>query len=347
MEKAYVVVADDHAVVRAGICNALQSLAYLEVVAEVGNGKDLLAVLARWQPDLLVTDVTMPDFEPIATVRQICEQYPNLRVLVVSAYDDDVYVQGLLGAGAHGYHLKDQSMRDLCLAVEQVLQGKRWVSSALLDRLLPHTQTTLAPQLSPRQLELLELLYAGLDNRGLAQQLGISLKTVENHLTRLYRQLNVQSRLEAVHYLQQHPQVLARSASDALKPSFSKFIPQNALLLVDDNARYRMQLQRIISKIAPQVQVLEAANTAAALAQLAHHPQLALVDVVIGDEDGLRCTRQLKNAQPNLRILLMSAYPDREFHRLGLQAGAIAFVDKKDLDIGALQQILADNLLFG
>ena len=129
MAKVRVLLADDHAIVRSGIRNALQDLADLEVVAEVGDGRALAPALDEARPDLLVIDVTMPDFEPIAAIRQIRMQYPAMKILIVSAYDDDAYVQGLLGVGVNGYHLKDQPLSDLKLAVQRVLAGERWISS--------------------------------------------------------------------------------------------------------------------------------------------------------------------------------------------------------------------------
>jgi len=212
MSKARVLLADDHAVVRAGIRNALEELPDLEIVGEVGDGPALFAALAQAQPDCLLIDVTMPDFEPVAAIRQVRARYPDMRILVVSAYDDDVYVQGLLGAGVDGYHLKDQPLSDLRLAVQRVLSGERWISSPLLDKLVSYTNVPASsPSLTTRQRDLLRLLQQGLDNQNIAQRLGLSVKTVENHLTRLYRQLNVQSRLEAVNYVSQHPEVLALS----------------------------------------------------------------------------------------------------------------------------------------
>jgi DNA-binding NarL/FixJ family response regulator len=119
---------------------------------------------------------------------------------VVSAYDDDVYVQGLLGVGVNGYHLKDQPLSDLRLAVQRVLAGERWVSSPLIDKLISYGEPCApALTLTTRQREILELLQEGLDNQSIARNTGLSVKTIENHLTRIYRQLNVQSRLEAVH----------------------------------------------------------------------------------------------------------------------------------------------------
>jgi DNA-binding NarL/FixJ family response regulator len=292
----------------------------------------------------------MPEFTPLADIRQIHELYPKLRILIISAYDDDLYVQGLLSMGVAGYHLKDQPLRDLKLAVQQVMAGKRWISSSLVEKLIQFTeQPPTEPSLTPRQRDLLRLLQEGLDNQTIAQRLGLSVKTVENHLTRLYRQLDVQSRLEAANYAMQHPEILGVSAREVMQRSplpRPAFLPsQFTLLLVDDSDRYRVQMQRMIGRVCPDAVIYEATNVdeAVRLAQ-STAPTLVFVDVVLGDEDGIRCARRLKAACPGCRIVLISAYPDREFHRLGLEAGASAFLDKKDLDVGALRQIVEDVL---
>ena len=121
MNTIRVVIADDHAVVRDGIAHTLKDLPNLRIVGEAGDGPTLFATLAREQPDCLLLDIVMPDFEPIRAIHQIRARYPDLKILVVSAYDDDVYVQGLLGAGVQGYHLKNQPLSDLRLAVQRVL----------------------------------------------------------------------------------------------------------------------------------------------------------------------------------------------------------------------------------
>jgi DNA-binding NarL/FixJ family response regulator len=310
----------------------------------------VVAALEALRPDCLLIDVAMPDFEPIPEIRQIRTRYPDLYILVVSAYDDDVYVQGLLGAGVNGYHLKDQPLSDLQLALERILAGERWISSPLLGKLLrPSPSRSPLPKISLRQKDILEMLVKGADNRAIALELNLSVKTIENHLTRLYRQINVQSRLEAAHYVREHPEVIVqvddravtRSAIDNLSQS-----GQAAILLVDDNQRYRNRLRRTIAKVVPEVIIFEAGNTHDALHVVKQIvPIVIFVDVVLGDEDGIRCVRQLKQKMPNSRIILISAYPDREFHRLGLEAGAAAFVDKKDLDAAALQQMISDVIV--
>jgi DNA-binding NarL/FixJ family response regulator len=342
-----ILLADDHAIVRAGIRKTIEEIPHLKVVGEVGNGPQILAALEREPVDCLLIDVTMPEFEPITAIRKIKMLYPALKILVVSAFDDDIYVQGLLGAGVNGYHMKDQPLNDLKLAVQRVLAGERWLSSSLINKLVgqPGSSTAL-PVLTNRQRALLHLLQKGLDNQSIAQETGLSVKTIENHLTRLYRQLGVQSRLEAANFILRFPQILGTPGQDAAQaeprpmPGLQKGIN---ILVVDDNARYRKQLQRMIGKLCPPATIYEAINIQdAVLVAQRIELQLALIDVVLGDEDGISCVRRIKAISPQIRIILISAYPDREFHRQGLQSGAVAFLDKKDLDLPTLRQVIDD-----
>jgi len=350
MSAAKVLLADDHVVVRAGLRNALAVMTELEVVDEVGNGRDLLEAVARIAPDLLVLDANMPDFDPILAVRQLKAERPAMKILIVSAYDDESYVVGLLNAGADGYHMKDQPLADLQLATQRILGGERWISSSLVTKLAHHraaptSSTTI--WLTRRQRELLRLLTQGLDNRHIAQTLEISVKTVENHLTALYRVIGVDSRLKAVHYALHHPELLAISGQETLdlEPRPQTNDQDLVVLVVDDNIRYRQQLTRLIGKICPTSILYEAGNTSEAInlgQQI--HPQLALIDVVLENEDGILCARQLRNVSPSTRMVVVSAYPDRGFRKQALSAGAVAFVDKKDLDTASLRQVIEDAL---
>ncbi len=221
MNDTHVLLADDHTVVRAGLSNTLQSLPGIRIVGEAGNGRELMQMLSTLHVDLLLMDANMPYFEPIPAVREIKAKYPKLKILIVSAYDDEAYVVGLLKAGVDGYHLKDQPLADLQLAVQRVLSGERWLTGALVTRLanrqLPAAHTANVPWLTRRQRELLEMLMQGADNRHIAASLDISVKTVENHLTALYRILGVDSRLKAMNYALHHPEVLAVSGQEMVE----------------------------------------------------------------------------------------------------------------------------------
>jgi DNA-binding NarL/FixJ family response regulator len=348
MPKIRVLLADDHDVVRAGLRTALEDLPDLEIVGEVGNGPELAEALARTDPDLLVMDVSMPDFEPIPAVRQMKTERPDLKILVVSAYNEETYVVGLLNAGADGYHMKDQPLADLQLAAQRILNGDRWISGSLIGRLTNRrgaSAPSAMPWLTRRQRDLLRLIAQGTDNRSIALALNLSVKTIENHLTALYRVLGVDSRLKASQYALRHPELLASSGQEMVDLEPAQVEHDLTVLVIDDNIRYRQQLSRMIGKIYPSSLIYEAENVAEALGLGEQvQPQLALVDVVLEDEDGIQCVRRLRSVSPETRIVVISAYPDREFRKQALAAGAIAFLDKKDLDTASVRQVVEDAL---
>lgn len=345
MEKYRLLLADDHAVVRAGIRNALENLPEILVEGEAEDGPTLMAALEELTPDILLIDVTMPNFEPISAIQRIKTAYPDMKILMISAYDDDVYVQGLLRAGVDGYHLKDQPLQDLALAVSRIIAGERWISGSLVDKLV---KSPIAieedQQLTDRQRQILMLLKKGWNNQKIAYELDLSVKTIENHLTRIYRNLNVQSRLEAVNYINNYPAVLTD------RPSLSPYgkdpgkPPSPAeVLLVDDNPRFRYHLRRVITQLFSNITVSEAESAEEAVERVKEtHFRLIFMDVILGSQNGITCIRKIKKYTPDARIILISAYPDKEFHRQGLEAGAAAFIDKKLLDSITIKQIIGD-----
>jgi DNA-binding NarL/FixJ family response regulator len=348
MPIARVLLADDHAIVRAGLRKVMEEMPEIEIVGEVGDGLGLIAALKDIQPDFLVVDATMPNFQPISAIRSIKKEYPELKILIVSAYNDREYVVGLLETGVNGYHLKDQPLADLHLAIRRILGGDRWISGPLIDRLLHHPPSRVdqpaIPVLSRRQRELLRLLTQGCDNRKIAKMMDLSIKTVENQLTGLYRILRVESRLEALNFAIRNPDVLAISGQDVDDLTSN----QNAILMVlvvDDSPHYRQQLCKMIGQACPSSRLYEAEDVMEAVRIAGQvRPHLALVDVVLKDEDGIKCVRRIKSVAPATRVVLVSAYPDTEFRRLGLDAGAIAFLDKKDIDANTIQHILKDTI---
>lgn len=341
--KIRVLLADDHALVRAGLRDALKNLRDIEIAGEVSNGKELFASLSISIPDLLVMDINMPDFSPVEGVRMMRTNYPNMKILVVSAYDDEEYVVGLLSVGVNGYHLKDQPLSDLQMAVQRVLTGGRWLSDPLVGRLVQHsTETMTKIGLTRRQRELLYLLSKGFSNHKIAMTMKLSVKTVENHLSALYRAINVESRLEASNFARDHPDLLLVPKE---LPSATTNLQSMPILVVDNNARYRSQLGKMILRNSNNVELLEAENTSQAVeyAQL-YQPRLAFVDVVLDEEDGIQCVQLLKSQSPKTRIVLISAYPDREFRRMAFSSGAMAFLDKKDIDAATIRHVLEDAL---
>lgn len=347
MNGTRIVIADDHSLTRKGIRSVLEDYPEYEIVGEAGDGPTLMNTLEKTRPDCVLIDLTMPNFDPIPTIQTFRERYPLLRILIISAHDDDAYVQGLLRVGVNGYHLKGEPLSDFRLAIEKVMQGGMWLSSPLMYRLVDRTvKRNNTISLTSRQMDLLKQLQNGLDNKSIAIELGISIKTVENNLTRLYHVLDVQSRLEAVNYANNHPELfLGIKENEYILEKVSKASKKKpaTILLIDDNPNFRKELRHSVWLASKNSQVYDAEN----IEETLHYVQntdlkLVFVDMLLGKENGIECIRQIKKLSPDTHCVLMSAYPDREFRRLGFEVGAVAFIDKKDIDIATLEQIIAD-----
>ena len=194
-----VLLADDHAVVRKGIRDFIDEDPALRVVAEASDGAEAWALLAHQQPDVAVLDVRMPHLSGVELTRRIKEHYPQVRVLILTAYDDEPYVLALLRAGADGYILKTAGSRELLAAVKQVYAGKSFIdptiaSSIIMSALRPASEE----QLTDRELEVVRGVAKGWTNREIAQQLAISDRTVQGHLANIFSKLHVSSRTEVV-----------------------------------------------------------------------------------------------------------------------------------------------------
>jgi len=200
-----VVLADDHAVVRKGIRQFLEEADDISVVAEASDGAEALRLVEAHQPDVAVVDIRMPEVTGVEATRRIKERFPQVRVLVLTAYDDDPYVFALLQAGADGYVLKTASGDELVRAVRTVHQGGTALSPEIAAKVVrqatsrrPEGAADQVEPLTTRELEVLRLAARGLTNRAIGHGLGISHRTVQGHLANTYGKLGVNSRTEAV-----------------------------------------------------------------------------------------------------------------------------------------------------
>lgn len=205
-----VMLVDDHAMVREGTAELLRRVPDFDVVAEASDGQRAVELATHFKPDVVVMDVRMPALSGIEATRRINEALPNVRVLVLSAHDDDHYVFSLLRAGASGYLLKTAPISDLVRAIYQVHAGEFPFDPNIVRKLvlnlpgrralpLEMNATRVEPEeLSERELLVLRHLAQGMSNREIAQTLFISERTVQAHLTRLFAKMKVSSRLEAV-----------------------------------------------------------------------------------------------------------------------------------------------------
>ena len=203
MSKIRVVLADDHAVVRKGTREFLEEEGDIEVVAEASDGEEAKTLIRHHQPDVAILDIRMPKATGIEVTRWIRAEMPTLRILILTAYDDDPFVMSALQAGANGYVLKTADVDELIAAVRAVYSGQSALDSVVTQKLMrllapkiPPTQ--LVEPLTPRERQVLELAAQGLTNRAIGRQLGISGRTVQGHLANIYGKLQVGSRTEAV-----------------------------------------------------------------------------------------------------------------------------------------------------
>lgn len=202
-DKINVLLADDHAVVRAGIRQFLEQAPDIVVIAEADDGAMAQALIAERRPDVAVLDIQMPKASGIEVTRWIRANHPEIGVLVLTAYDDDPYVLAVLQAGANGYVLKTAAPQEMVQAVRDVHEGKSVLDPTIAQKLMQYMsgQRTASPDyesLTDRELEVLGLAGKGYTNKAIGMQLGISDRTVQGHLAKTYSKLQANSRTEAV-----------------------------------------------------------------------------------------------------------------------------------------------------
>jgi NarL family two-component system response regulator LiaR len=203
-EKLTVLIADDHPLVREALHRTLAGEDDIEVVAEAGDGDEAVKLASELKPNVAVMDIVMPKLNGIEATRKIKEIAPDTAILILTAYDDDEYVLGLLDAGAAGYLLKSARGRDLVGAIRAIRSGESVLHPKIIAKLLK--RATVAPAeehkaselLSERESEVLKLVTSGMSNKEIAEKLFLSQRTVKAHLTSVFNKLNVASRSEAI-----------------------------------------------------------------------------------------------------------------------------------------------------
>ena len=201
-EPIRVLLADDHAVVRAGIRQFLERAEDIQVIGEADDGEAAKDLIQKDQPDVAVLDIKMPKASGIDVTHWIRAHYRQVGVLILSAFDDDPYVLAVLQAGANGYVLKTASPMDIIQAVRDVAAGKSAldpeITQKVMAQLVGHHEGPTVEQLTDRELEVLTLVGRGYTNKAIGVQLGISDRTVQGHLARIFNKLSASSRTEAV-----------------------------------------------------------------------------------------------------------------------------------------------------
>ena len=197
-----VLLADDHVVVRAGIRQFLEQSADIQVVAEASDGQEACQLLEQIVPDVAVLDIQMPGMSGIEVTRWIRAQHLSTGILILTAYDEEPYVQAVLQAGANGYVLKTAKPQEIVDAVRDVFNGKSVLDNAIAHKLI--TKLSTKPEeaaidpLTERELQILTLTAKGFTNKAIGVQLSISDRTVQNHLANIFQKMNAASRTEMV-----------------------------------------------------------------------------------------------------------------------------------------------------
>jgi DNA-binding NarL/FixJ family response regulator len=206
MDKIKILLADDHVVVREGTRELLERESDMEVVAEAGDGEEAVRLTAQWCPDVAIMDIAMPKLNGIEATRRIKATCPATAVLVLTAYDDDQYVFALLEGGAAGYLLKNVRADELVRAVRAVYAGESVLHPTIARKVLnrfaapvpSHVKESVLDHLSDRELEVLKLAARGMTNQEIADELVLSIRTVQTHLSNIFGKMGVGSRTEAV-----------------------------------------------------------------------------------------------------------------------------------------------------
>ncbi len=201
MKPITLILAEDHIIVRDGLHALLSAESDMEILAVASNGQEAVELVRKHNPDVVVMDIAMPTLNGIEATRQILKRSPATKVLVLSAHSDDAYVQRVNSLGAAGYLIKQTASDILPIAIREVMKGKSFFSPSIALRLEKSRQraaqagweskTTQTPELTRREMEVLQLVAEGKANKQTAGQLGISIKTVEKHRQSLMGKLNI------------------------------------------------------------------------------------------------------------------------------------------------------------
>lgn len=201
-ENISVILADDHAVVRSGIRQFLESTDEIHVVGEADDGERAKLLVQENRPDVVVLDIQMPKATGIEVTRWIRKNQIEVGVLILTAYDEDPYINAVLQAGANGFVLKTASPEDIVKAVKDVNEGKSVLDSSVahkvLQRLTKGNDDYLYETLTDREHEVLGLVAKGFTNKAIGVQLSISDRTVQGHIAHIFTKLQASSRTEAV-----------------------------------------------------------------------------------------------------------------------------------------------------
>jgi two-component system, NarL family, response regulator LiaR len=201
-----VMLVDDHTVVRSGLATFLRAYEDLELVAQAKNGAEALNLCHIKKPDVILMDLMMPEMDGIAATRAILNEYPGIKIIAMTSFDEEELVHGVLAAGAMSYLLKNVTSDELAKAIRGAVSGRSTLSPEAARVLVQATRPTQDPwvDLTEREREVLNLVVQGRSNRQIADAMIISLATVKAHVSSILSKLQVSSRTEAIAYAIKH-----------------------------------------------------------------------------------------------------------------------------------------------
>ena len=199
MEKLKIVLAEDHTILREGLRALLSADPSFEIIGEAQNGREAVRCVERLEPDLLLMDLSMPRMSGMDAIREIKNRYPEIKIIALTVHKTEEYLLTTLKAGADGYVLKDATHDELVMAIKNVMSGKSYLSPGVSEKVIEgylqgrESNRSLSPweTLSQREREVLKLIAEGFKNKEIAEDLCISLKTVEKHRANLMKKLDL------------------------------------------------------------------------------------------------------------------------------------------------------------
>jgi len=206
-EKKKIIVVDDHPIVRQGLAQLINQEDDMVLAGEAGDAAEALKVIKQLKPDLAILDISLTGTSGIELTKSILSLYPKMPILIVSMYDESLYVERVLKAGAKGYLMKQEATDNIVMAIRKVLSGEIYVSDKMRDTLVHKliagggtASHSSSETLSDRELEVLQLLGQGFSTRQIAEELHVSVKTVESHYANMKNKLDLKSAHELIQY---------------------------------------------------------------------------------------------------------------------------------------------------
>ena len=193
---------DDHSLVRDGIKALLALVDTIEVIGEAENGHEALNLVEQFQPDLLLVDIGLKDMNGLELTRRLKQHSPFLKILILSMYDNFEYVSESIRSGASGYVLKNSPSREIIAAIEAIASGGTFYSADIAQKLIADKDTD--KELTPRESEVLYKMVQGMNNKEMARELNISVRTVETHRLSIRRKLNIDKPAALAKYALDH-----------------------------------------------------------------------------------------------------------------------------------------------